>query len=131
MPRVVGIDLGTTNSAVAVLDDDGVARILTTTEGGTTLPSMVGVDDDGHIIVGEPAMARATVRPADVLFGAKRLLGRRLDEPAVRQLAKLLPYELVPAPNGDAWLRAGDRTLSPEEVGVMVTTPVSWFTSSV
>jgi molecular chaperone DnaK len=118
--RAVGIDLGTTNSAVAVLDDDGVARILTTTEGGTTLPSMVGFDDDGRTIVGEAAMARATVRPAEVLFGAKRLLGRRADEVEVRKLSRFLPYDLVAAPNGDAWMVAGERTLSPEEVSAMI-----------
>jgi molecular chaperone DnaK len=119
-PRAVGIDLGTSNSAVAVLDDDGVARILTTEEGSTTLPSMIAFDDAGKVVVGEAALIRSASHPHDALFGAKRLLGRRVDEPDVRRLARLLPYELVPSPNGDAWLRADERVLSPEEVSAHI-----------
>ncbi|HTJ47113.1 MAG TPA: Hsp70 family protein [Kofleriaceae bacterium] len=118
--RAVGIDLGTSNSAVAVLDDDGRARILTTEEGSTTLPSIVAFDDGGKVLVGEAALARAASHPHDALFGAKRLLGRRADEPEVRKLGRLLPYELVPAPNGDAWMRAADRSISPEQVSAFV-----------
>ena len=120
MSRAVGIDLGTSNSAVALLDRDGAARILTTDSGGTTLPSVVSFGEDGDIEIGEPALARVAERPDRTVSGAKRLLGRRCDDPEVRRLAKALPYPVVPADNGDAWLRVGDRLVAPEEVSALV-----------
>jgi len=116
----IGIDLGTSNSAVAILDADGAARIFTTDAGGTTLPSVVSFDEDGRILVGEPAVTHGVERPAEAVFGAKRLLGRRWDDPEVRRLARYLPFEVVPAPNGDAWIRIGERTIAPEEVSAAV-----------
>ncbi len=118
--RAVGIDLGTTNSVVAVIDRDGAPRILTTAEGSTMLPSLVWFSPDGPI-VGEPAREGLDHSPDVTIFGAKRLLGRRYDHPEVRKLARTLPYELVEAPNGDAWIQlAASRSISPEEVLALI-----------
>jgi molecular chaperone DnaK len=117
--RAVGIDLGTSNSAVAILDRDGAPRILTTLAGATTLPSVVSFGDD-EVLVGEPAQAKIAELPDRTVAGAKRLLGRRCDDPEVRRLARALPYPVVAADNGDAWLRVGDRVVAPEEVSALV-----------
>ena len=120
MSRAVGIDLGTTNSVVAVIDRDGAPRILTTTEGSTTMPSLVWFSPDGPI-VGEAAHAGLDHSPDCTVFGAKRLLGRRFDHPEIRRLARTLPYELTEAPNGDTWIQlARDRAISPEEVSALI-----------
>ena len=118
--RAVGIDLGTTNSVVAVIDRDGAPRILTTEEGSTTLPSLVWFSPDGPI-VGEAAREGLTHSPETTIFGAKRLLGRRFDHPEVRKLARVLPYDLTEAPNGDTWIQlASSRAVSPEEVSALI-----------
>ncbi len=120
MSRAVGIDLGTTNSVVAIIDRDGAPRILTTEEGSTTMPSLVWYSPDGPI-VGEAARAGLDHSPDCTIFGAKRLLGRRFDHPEIRQLSRALPYELTEAPNGDTWIQlAGDRAISPEEVSALI-----------
>ncbi|MEO8841421.1 MAG: Hsp70 family protein [Kofleriaceae bacterium] len=120
MSRAVGIDLGTTNSVVAVIDRDGAPRILTTAEGSTTMPSLVWFSPDGPI-VGEAAHAGLDHSPDCTVFGAKRLLGRRFDHPEIRKLARTLPYELTEAPNGDTWIQlARDRAISPEEVSALI-----------
>ncbi|HSK03256.1 MAG TPA: Hsp70 family protein [Kofleriaceae bacterium] len=116
----VGIDLGTSNSVVAVIDRDGAPRILTTDEGGTTLPSLVWFSPTGPI-VGERAREGLDDSPDFTIFGAKRLLGRRHDHPEVRRLARVLPYELTAAPNGDVLIALpGGRAVSPEEVCALI-----------
>jgi molecular chaperone DnaK len=118
--RAVGIDLGTTNSVVAVIDRDGAPRILTTEEGSTTLPSLVWFSPHGPV-VGEAALEGLEHSPDLTIFGAKRLLGRRFDHPEVRELARVLPYQLVEAPNGDTWIQlAARRAASPEEVSALI-----------
>ena len=117
--RAVGIDLGTTNSVVAVIDRDGAPRILTTKEGSTTLPSLVWFSPQGPII-GEPAREGLEHSPELTIFGAKRLLGRRFDNPEVRKLSRVLPYALAEAPNGDTWIQLGARAVSPEEVSALI-----------
>lgn len=114
--RAIGIDLGTSNSVIAVIDADGAPRILTTDEGSTTTPSLVWFSPHGPM-VGEAARPGLDHSPDVTIFGAKRLLGRRFDHPEIRKLARVLPYELVEAPNGDTWiaLSAGKR-VTPEEV---------------
>ncbi|HET9623182.1 MAG TPA: Hsp70 family protein [Kofleriaceae bacterium] len=120
MSRAVGIDLGTSNSVVAVIDRDGAPRILTTPEGSTTLPSLVWFSPDGPV-VGELARAGLDYSPDLTIFGAKRLLGRRFDHPEIRRLAKILPYELTEAPNGDTWIAlSAGRSVSPEEVCALI-----------
>src|SRR5688572_12118359 len=118
--RAVGIDLGTSNSVVAVIDRDGAPRILTTEEGSTTLPSLVWFSPDGPV-VGEAALEGLEHSPEQTIFGAKRLLGRRFDHPEIRKLARVLPYELTEAPNGDTWIQlAARRAVSPEEVSALI-----------
>ncbi|MEZ4365795.1 MAG: Hsp70 family protein [Kofleriaceae bacterium] len=116
----VGIDLGTSNSAVAVLDADGRPRILTSAAGLTTTPSVVWFADDG-IHVGEAALPGLERAPEQTIFAAKRLLGRPIDDPVVRQLSKVLPYALVASPAGATVIALGDgRRVTPEEVAALV-----------
>ncbi|MDQ3338945.1 MAG: heat shock 70 family protein [Myxococcota bacterium] len=118
--RAVGIDLGTSNSVAAVIDKDGRPRILTTPEGSTMLPSVVWFSSDGPI-VGERARDGLDFSPETTIFGAKRLLGRRFDHPEIKKLARILPYDLVAAPNGDTWIQlTPGRTISPEEVCALI-----------
>jgi molecular chaperone DnaK len=118
--KAVGIDLGTTNSVVAVIDRDGAPRILTTDEGSTMMPSLVWFSPRGPI-VGDAAREGLDRSPDCTIFGAKRLLGRRFDHPEIRRLARVLPYELTEAPNGDTWIQlAGGRAVSPEEVSALI-----------
>jgi molecular chaperone DnaK len=118
--RAIGIDLGTSNSVVAVIDADGAPRILTTREGSTMLPSLVWFTPDGPI-VGEAAREGIDTSPDVTIFGAKRLLGRRFDHPQIRQLSRILPYELIEAPNGDTWIAlSAGRAISPEEVCALI-----------
>jgi molecular chaperone DnaK len=118
--RAVGIDLGTSNSVVAVIDRDGAPRILTTPEGSTTLPSLVWFSPDGPVI-GEAARAGLDHSPDVTIFGVKRLLGRRFDHPEIKKLARVLPYELTEAPNGDTWIQlSAGRAVSPEEVSALI-----------
>ena len=120
MTRAIGIDLGTTNSVIAVIDRDGAPRILTTDDGGTTMPSLVWFSPQGPV-VGEPARAGLDHSPDVTIFGAKRLLGRRYDHPEVRKLARILPYELTESPNGETWIQLpGSRAVSPEEVCALI-----------
>lgn len=118
--RAVGIDLGTSNSVAAVIDKDGRPRILTTPEGSTMLPSVVWFTGDGPV-VGERARDGLDYSPDTTIFGAKRLLGRRFDNPEIQKLARILPYDLVEAPNGDTWIQLSPgRSVSPEEVCALV-----------
>src|SRR5688572_18576356 len=98
--RAIGIDLGTSNSVAAVIDADGMPRILTTDEGSTMMPSLVWFTPEG-VVVGEAAREGLDAQPDVTIFGAKRLLGRRYDHPEIKRLKRTLPYELIEAPNGD------------------------------
>ncbi len=123
MSRAVGIDFGTSNSAVAVLDRDGAPRILTSEDGSTTTPSMVGFVFEGkrvRAVVGAAARALALTHPDAVVFGAKRLIGRRADDPEVVRWARNLPFEVIAAPNGDAWVRVRGLELSPQLIAALV-----------
>jgi molecular chaperone DnaK len=114
--RAIGIDLGTSNSVAAVIDADGHPRILTTEDGSTTLPSIVWFSPDGPV-VGEAAREGLDHSPDVTIIGAKRLLGRRFDHPEIKRLARILPFELIEAPNGDTWIAlSAGRSVSPEEV---------------
>ncbi|HEY4177501.1 MAG TPA: Hsp70 family protein [Kofleriaceae bacterium] len=120
MSYAVGIDLGTSNSVMAVLDRDGGARVLTTPDGATTMPSLVWFSPDGPV-VGEAAREGLDHSPDVTIFGAKRLLGRRFDHPDIKKLARTLPYEIAEAPNGDTWIALGSgKLVSPEEVCAII-----------
>lgn len=112
----IGIDLGTSNSVAAVIDADGVPRLLTTEDGDVAIPSLVWFSPTGPV-VGEAARRGLDHSPDATIFGAKRLLGRRFDHPDIKKLARTLPYELIEAPNGDTWIAlSAGRSVSPEEV---------------
>ena len=119
MKRIVGIDFGTTNSCVAVMEG-GDAVVLPNSEGARTTPSMVGFADGDERFVGQQAKRQAIINPARTVFGAKRLIGRRADDPEVRRLAPLLPYAVVPHTNGDAWVQIDDQTFSPQEISALI-----------
>ncbi len=113
MAKIIGIDLGTTNSCVAVMDGDSV-KVIENSEGERTTPSVVAFTDD-EVIVGSPAKRQAVTNPQDTIFAVKRLIGRRFDEEVVQRDIKLVPYKIVKADNGDAWVEAkGNKMASPE-----------------
>jgi molecular chaperone DnaK len=113
MAKIIGIDLGTTNSCVAVMDGDAV-KVIENAEGERTTPSIVAFTDD-EVIVGSPAKRQAVTNPQDTIFAVKRLIGRRFDEEVVQRDIKLVPYKIVKADNGDAWVEAkGNKMASPE-----------------
>ena len=117
--RIIGIDLGTTNSCVAVLEG-GAPVVIHNQEGGRTTPSMVSWTPAGEVVVGSASKRQMVTNPARTVFGVKRLIGRRFDSHQVTRLAATLPYQIVPAKNGDAWVRIGDRDVSPQEVAANV-----------
>src|SRR5512134_472579 len=105
MSRVIGIDLGTTNSCVAVLDDKGTPKILASAGGERTLPSVVAWTPSGEVVVGIPARRQAVSNAAATIYGAKRLVGRKVNADDVSWFARSAPFRIVAAPNGDAWIR--------------------------
>jgi len=119
MSKIIGIDLGTTNSCVAVLDGDQV-RIIENAEGARTTPSIVAYMDDGETLVGAPAKRQAVTNPANTLYAVKRLIGRKFSEDAVQKDIHLMPYKITKADNGDAWVQAQGKTMAPPQVSADV-----------
>jgi molecular chaperone DnaK len=117
--KIIGIDLGTTNSCVAVLEGTE-PFVIHNQEGGRTTPSMVSWNQQGECVVGAAAKRQAITNPVATVFGIKRLIGRRFRSPEVDRLKRSMPYEIVESSNGDAWVRVKDRTLSPQEVSAKV-----------
>src|SRR5256885_1715702 len=115
MAKVIGIDLGTTNSCVAVMEG-ATPKVIENAEGARTTPSIVAFTDDGERLVGQPAKRQAVTNPEKTIFAVKRLIGRRYDDPMVEKDKKLVPYNIVKASNGDAWLEAQDKTYSPSQI---------------
>ena len=119
MSKIIGIDLGTTNSCVAVMDGDK-PRVIENSEGDRTTPSIVAFTKDGEVITGQPAKRQAVTNPADTLFAVKRLIGRRFDEEVVQRDIKLVPYKIIKADNGDAWVEAHGKKMAPPEISARV-----------
>jgi molecular chaperone DnaK len=119
MSKIIGIDLGTTNSCVAVMEGKNV-RVIENEEGMRTTPSMVAYTEDGEILVGMPAKRQAVTNPENTLFAVKRLIGRRFDDPVVRKDMDMVPYKIVRADNGDAWVQVRDKKLAPSQVSAEV-----------
>ncbi len=119
MAKVIGIDLGTTNSCVAVMDGKD-PRVIENAEGMRTTPSMVAFTDDGEVLVGLPAKRQAVTNPENTLFAIKRLIGRRYDDPTVAKDKKLVPYQIVKGDNGDAWVEAHGKKYSPSQVSAYI-----------
>jgi molecular chaperone DnaK len=121
MAKVIGIDLGTTNSCVAVMDGAN-PKVIENSEGARTTPSMVGFTKDGERLVGQPAKRQAVTNPEGTLFAVKRLIGRRYDDPMVEKDKGLVPFKIVNAENGDAWTEVDGKKMSPSEVSAMILT---------
>ncbi|MDX2476328.1 MAG: molecular chaperone DnaK, partial [Gammaproteobacteria bacterium] len=118
MGKIIGIDLGTTNSCVAVMEG-GEARVLENSEGDRTTPSIIAYTDD-EVIVGAPAKRQAVTNPTNTLYAIKRLIGRKFDEDVVQRDIELMPYKILKAKNGDAWVEANGKQMAPPEVSARV-----------
>jgi molecular chaperone DnaK len=119
MSKIIGIDLGTTNSCVAIMEG-GQAKVIENAEGARTTPSVVAYQDDGEILVGAPARRQAVTNPQNTLFAVKRLIGRRFEEPEVQKDIHLMPYAIIKADNGDAWIEVRGNKLAPQQVSAEV-----------
>jgi molecular chaperone DnaK len=119
MSKIIGIDLGTTNSCVAIMDGKQ-PKVIENAEGARTTPSVVGFLDDGERMVGQPAKRQAVTNPSNTLFAIKRLVGRQYSDPMVEKDKGMVPYEIVKGPNGDAWVRAQDKDYSPQQVSAFI-----------
>jgi molecular chaperone DnaK len=119
MKSVIGIDLGTTNSCVAIMSG-GVAEVIANSEGSRTTPSMVGFTESGEKLVGQIAKRQAVTNPQRTVFACKRLIGRKFDSSEVKGFAALAPFEIAAADNGDAWVKIDDRNCSPQEISGMI-----------
>lgn len=119
MSKIIGIDLGTTNSCVAVMDGKNT-RIIENSEGARTTPSIVAFTNDGERLVGQPARRQAVTNPTNTIFAVKRLIGRRYDDPTVEKDKGLVPYSIVKAGNGDAWVEAEGKTYSPSQISAFI-----------
>ena len=119
MGKVIGIDLGTTNSCVAVMDGKDT-RVIENAEGGRTTPSMVGFTDDGERLVGQAAKRQAVTNPTKTIFAMKRLIGRRADDSAIKDFSELVPFNVMAAKNGDAWIEVDGEDYSPSQMSSFV-----------
>jgi molecular chaperone DnaK len=119
MAKVIGIDLGTTNSCVAVMDGKD-AKVIENAEGARTTPSIVAFTENGERLVGQPAKRQAVTNPENTIFAVKRLIGRRYDDPVTEKDKKLVPYKIVNGDNGDAWVEAAGKKQSPSQVSAMI-----------
>lgn len=119
MSKVIGIDLGTTNSCVAVMEGKNT-RIIENSEGARTTPSIVAFTGDGERLVGQPARRQAVTNPTNTIFAVKRLIGRRFDDPVTEKDKALVPYKIVKAGNGDAWVEAQGKTYSPSQISAFI-----------
>jgi molecular chaperone DnaK len=121
MGKIIGIDLGTTNSCVAIMENNE-AKVITNPEGGRTTPSVYAVSSGGERLVGQIAKRQAVTNPKDTVFGVKRLIGRKFDAPEVQKDRRILPYKIVAASNGDAHIELGGKTHSPAEISARILT---------
>jgi molecular chaperone DnaK len=119
MAKVIGIDLGTTNSCVAVMDG-GKPKVIENSEGARTTPSIVAFTKDGQRLIGQPAKRQAVTNPDNTLFAIKRLIGRRFEDPLTKKDMGLVPYSIVKGKNGDAWVKAGEEEYSPSQVSAFI-----------
>ncbi|WP_420137233.1 molecular chaperone DnaK, partial [Sphingomonas sp.] len=119
MAKVIGIDLGTTNSCVAVMEG-GKPKVIENAEGARTTPSIVAFAKDGERLIGQPAKRQAVTNPDNTIFAVKRLIGRRFDDPVTKKDTELVPYHIVKGANGDAWVKAGSDDYSPSQISAFI-----------
>src|SRR6202171_3582489 len=121
MAKAIGIDLGTTNSCVAVMEGNK-AKIIENAEGGRTTPSMVAFTDDGQVLVGQPAKRQSITNPENTIYAIKRLIGRRYDDPITAKDKEMVPYHIVQGDNGDAWVEVRGKKYSPSQISAFILT---------
>src|SRR5690242_21589548 len=119
MAKVIGIDLGTTNSCVAVMEG-GKPKVIENSECARTTPSVVAFTKDGERLLGHPAKRKAVTNPENTIFAVKRLIGRRFDDPITKKDTELVPYKSVKGPDGDAWVQAGGKDCSPPQTSAFI-----------
>ena len=119
MSKIIGIDLGTTNSCVAIMES-GQPKVIENSEGARTTPSVVAYQDDGEILVGAPAKRQAVTNPHNTLYAVKRLIGRKFEEKEVQKDLHLMPYKIIKADNGDAWIDVRDKKIAPPQISAEV-----------
>ena len=119
MGRIIGIDLGTTNSCVSVMEGN-TPKIIENSEGARTTPSIIAYQEDGEVLVGASAKRQAVTNPRNTLYAVKRLIGRKFAEKEVQKDIDLMPYKIAAADNGDAWVEAQGKMYSPSQVGFLV-----------
>ena len=119
MGKVIGIDLGTTNSCVAVMDGKE-AKVIENAEGNRTTPSIVAFTDSDERLVGQSAKRQAVTNPANTLYSIKRLIGRRIDDKIVEKDKEMVPYDIVGGDNGDAWVEADGKKYSPSQISAFI-----------
>src|SRR2546423_14136361 len=119
MAKIIGIDLGTTNSCVAVMEN-GVPKVIENSEGARTTPSVVAYMDDGEVLVGAPAKRQAVTNAKNTIYAVKRLIGRRFEDKEVQKDISLMPYKIVKADNGDAWIEVRGKKIASQEVSAQV-----------
>ena len=119
MGKIIGIDLGTTNSCVAVMDG-GDARVIENSEGDRTTPSIIAYTDDGEILVGQNAKRQAVTNPTNTVFAVKRLIGRKFKDDVVQKDIQMVPYTISEATNGDAWIEVKGEQLAPPQISAEV-----------
>tara|TARA_Y100000816_G_C26096528_1_gene580416 strand:+ start:99 stop:2009 length:1911 start_codon:yes stop_codon:yes gene_type:complete len=119
MSKIIGIDLGTTNSCLAVVEGQQ-PKVIENAEGGRTTPSVIGYSDENEVLVGTPAKRQAVTNPEKTLYAIKRLIGRRFDDDVVKKDMDMVPYEIIKADNGDAWVKVDDKKLAPPQVSAEV-----------
>ncbi len=119
MGKVIGIDLGTTNSCVAVMEG-GTPKVIENSEGDRTTPSIVAFSKDDQVLVGQSAKRQAVTNPTNTLYAIKRLIGRRFEDDVVQRDIKMVPYNIAKADNGDAWVEANEKKMAPPEISARV-----------
>ena len=119
MAKVIGIDLGTTNSCVAIMEG-GKPRVIENSEGDRTTPSIVAFTKDNEVLVGQPAKRQAVTNPQNTLFAIKRLIGRKFEDEVVRRDANMVPYKIARADNGDAWIEVQGKKMAPQEISARI-----------
>ncbi|MFM9928439.1 Hsp70 family protein, partial [Variovorax sp. H27-G14] len=115
MARIIGIDLGTTNSCVAIMDGNTM-RVIENSEGARTTPSIVAYQEDGEVLVGASAKRQAVTNPRNTIYAVKRLIGRKFDEKEVQKDIDLMPYTIAKADNGDAWVEVHGKKMAPQQI---------------
>src|ERR1700709_2724649 len=119
MAKIIGIDLGTTNSCVSIMEGN-TTKVIENSEGARTTPSVVAYQEDGEILVGASAKRQAVTNPKNTIYAVKRLIGRRFQDAEVQKAVKLVPYGIVQAQNGDAWVEVRGKKMAPPEVSAQI-----------